>query len=58
MDLISCFFIYSNFRNKKGDEDFIFGGKGYGVECCVYCDVIRVSKWLFYVSLFYFIYVM
>ncbi|KAK2562490.1 hypothetical protein P5673_014155 [Acropora cervicornis] len=29
--------------NKKGDENFTLGGKGYGVECCAYLDAIRVS---------------
>ena len=24
------------------DEDFLLGGKGYGVEFCVFCDAIRV----------------
>ena len=28
--------------NKKNDEDFLLGGKGYGVEFCVFCDAIRV----------------
>ncbi|XP_020620057.1 uncharacterized protein LOC110057799 [Orbicella faveolata] len=27
--------------NKKNDEDFTLGGKGYNVECCAYCDAIR-----------------
>lgn len=27
--------------NKKNDEDFLLGGKGYGVEFCVFCDAIR-----------------
>jgi len=29
--------------NKKDDEDFTLGGKGYNVECCAYCDAIRVN---------------
>ena len=28
--------------NKKDDEDFLLGGKGYGVQCCSFCDAIRV----------------
>ena len=28
--------------NKKNDEDFLLGGKGYNVEFCVFCDAIRV----------------
>lgn len=28
--------------NKKDDEDFLLGGKGYGVEFCAFCDAIRV----------------
>lgn len=27
--------------NKKYDEDFLLGGKGYGVEFCAFCDAIR-----------------
>lgn len=27
--------------NKKDDEDFILGGKGYDAECCAFCDAIR-----------------
>jgi len=30
--------------NKKNDEDFTLGGKGYNVECCAYCDAIRVNN--------------
>lgn len=29
--------------NKKDDEDFVLGGKGYDVECCAFCDAIRVK---------------
>ena len=29
--------------NKKDDKDFILGGKGYDVECCAYCNAIRVN---------------
>lgn len=29
--------------NKTDDEDFLLGGKGYGVEFCAFCDAIRVS---------------
>lgn len=28
---------------KKDNKDFLLGGKGYGVECCAFCDAIRVS---------------
>ena len=28
--------------NKKNDEDFPLGWKGYGVELCAFCDAIRV----------------
>ena len=28
--------------NKPDNEDFLLGGKGYGVEFCVFCDAIRV----------------
>ena len=28
--------------NKKDDEDFKLGGKGYDVEFCAFCDAIRV----------------
>ena len=34
--------------NKKDDEDFKLGGKGYDVEFCAFCDAIRVLN----VSLF------
>ncbi|CAH3108992.1 unnamed protein product, partial [Porites lobata] len=27
--------------NKKEQEDFILGGKGYGMEFCAFCDAIR-----------------
>ena len=30
--------------NKKDDEDFILGGKGYDAECCAFCDAIRVNR--------------
>ena len=30
------------FSTKKNDEDFLLGGKGYGVEFWVFCDAIRV----------------
>lgn len=29
--------------NKKNDEDFVLGGKGYGAEFCSFCDAIRVN---------------
>jgi len=29
--------------NKTDDEDFLPGGKGYGVEFCAFCDATRVS---------------
>lgn len=28
--------------NKKDQDDFILGGKGFGVEFCAFCDAIRV----------------
>ena len=28
---------------KNGDDDFVLGGRGYGVEFCVFCQAIRVS---------------
>lgn len=28
--------------NKTSEEDFLLGGKGYGVEFCAFCDAIRV----------------
>lgn len=41
---VLCFFL-----NKKNNEDFVFGGKGYGVEFCSFCDVIRVNIYMFVV---------
>ena len=38
--------------NKKDDEDFKLGGKGYDVEFCAFCDAIRVLN----VSIFIFCY--
>lgn len=32
--------------NKADDEDFLLGGKGYGVEFCAFCDAIRVNHFL------------
>ena len=29
--------------NKKNNEDFVLGGKGYGSEFCSFCDAIRVN---------------
>jgi len=37
--------------NKKDDEDFLLGGKGYGVQCCAFCDAIRVRFYIFTCSL-------
>ena len=28
--------------NKKDDEDFVLGGRGFDTECCAFCDAIRV----------------
>lgn len=33
--------------NKKDDEDFKLGGKGYDMEFCVFCDAIRVLTCMF-----------
>lgn len=27
--------------NKKDDEDFVLGGRGFDTECCAFCDAIR-----------------
>jgi len=37
--------------NKKDDEDFKLGGKGYDVEFCVFCDAIRVLMFLYFLLL-------
>lgn len=29
---------------KKDDEDYVLGGKGYDTEFCAYCDAIRACK--------------
>jgi hypothetical protein len=29
--------------NKKNDDDFVLGGKGYDVEFCAFCDAVRMS---------------
>lgn len=33
--------------NKKNNEDFVLGGKGYGAEFCSFCDAIRVNIYMF-----------
>lgn len=42
--------------NKKDQDDFILGGKGFGVEFCAFCDAIRVIIQFSYILDLYFQY--
>lgn len=42
--------------NKKDQDDFILGGKGFGVEFCAFCDAIRVIIQFCYILDLYFQY--